>query len=182
MKNLKKKDWGKTVIENLHHLQIEWNLDEIEKMPKATFKKMVKKRIKEKSFEYLLNLRNSRNGKGMEINYSRLKMQNYLQSEDMDITNDERKLIFQLRTKMSFRIKSHFRRMHSNIICEGCFIEQSTTKHTLECSELIGGNELVTYLPIYKELYEEDEDSQVYIARILKDNFRRLPQDKQDGT
>ena len=67
--------------------------------------------------------------------------------------------------------------MHSNIICDGCFIEQSTTKHTLECSELIGRNELVTYLPIYKELYEEDEDSQVYIARILKDNFRRLPQD-----
>ena len=74
-------------------------------MPKATFKKMVKKRIKEKSFEYLLNLRNSRNGKGMEINYyTRLKMQNYLQSEDMDITNDERKLILQLRTKISFRI------------------------------------------------------------------------------
>ena len=43
---------------------------------------------------------------------------------------------------------------------------------------LIGRHELVTYLPIYKELYEEDEDSQVYIARVLKDNLTRLPQDE----
>ena len=76
---------------------------------------------------------------------------------------------------MSFKIKSHFRSMHTNTICEGCFIETSTTKHTLECQKLIGQNELVTYLPVYEELYEEDEDSQVYISRILKDNFRRLP-------
>ena len=146
-------------------------------MPKATFKKIVKKRITEQSFEYLLNLRNKRNGKGMDINYLRLKMQNYLSSDDIDISNDERKLIFQLRTKISFKIKSHFRSMHYNTICEGCFVQESTTKHTLECEVLIGRNELVTYLPIYKELYEEDEDSQVYIARIIKDNFRRLPQD-----
>ena len=106
-------------------------------------------------------------------------MQNYLQSEDMDITNDERKLIFQLRTTTSFKIKSHFRSMHYNTLCEGCFIEQSTKKNTLECKELIGRNELVTNLPIYKELYEENKDSQVYIARILKDNFRRLPKDYQ---
>ena len=51
-----------------------------------------------------------------------------------------------------------------------------TTKHTLECKVLIGRNEQVVYLPIYKELYEEDEDSQVYIARVKKDNFKRLPQ------
>ena len=153
------------------------SFEEIEKMPRATFKKIVKKRIKEQALEYLLSKRNKRNGKGMEINYSRLKMQNYLVSEDIDITKNERKLIFQLRTKMSFKIKSHFKSMHSNIICEGCFEQESTTEHTLECKVLLGQNELVTYLPIYKELYEEDEDSQVYIARVMKDNLRRLPQD-----
>ena len=43
-----------------------------------------------------MNLRNNRNGKGIDIEYTELKMQNYLRSEDLDITNDERKQIFQL--------------------------------------------------------------------------------------
>ena len=175
MKSPKKKDWGNTIIENLQHLKNEMTIQEIEEMPKATYKKLIKKRIKEKAFEYLLSIRNKRNGKGMEILYTWLQMQTYLGSEDIEITNEERKLIFQLRTQMSFNIKSHFRSMHTNTICEGCFSEESTTKHTLYCKNLIGKNEIVTYLPIYEELYEEDEDSQVYIARILKDNFRRLP-------
>ena len=76
----------------------------------------------------------------MDISYTGLKMQSYLKSENIDITNEERKFIFQLRTKMFFRIKSNFRGMFDNIMCEGCFIETSTTKHTLECKILIGQN------------------------------------------
>ena len=66
--------------------------------------------------------------------------------------------------------------MHTNIICGGCKIEESTTKHTLECTSLIGSNELVTYIPDIQDLYGDNEDEQVYIARILKDNIRRLPE------
>ena len=47
-------------------------------------------------------------------------MQNYLKSENIDITNDERKLIFQYRTRMNFNIKSHFRNMYFDTICDGC--------------------------------------------------------------
>ena len=122
-------------------------------MPKATYKKIIKKRINEKAFEYLMNIRNKRNGKGMDMKYTRLKMQNYFKNEDMEITNEERKLIFQFRTTISFKIKSHFRNMHISIICEGCFVDESTTKRTLQCKDLIGKNELVTYLPIYEQLY-----------------------------
>ena len=63
-------------------------------MSKATFKKIAKKRITEKFFAYLLNIRNERKEKGMEINYSRLKVQNYLRSEDIDIANVEQKHFF----------------------------------------------------------------------------------------
>ena len=113
----------------------------------------------------------------MMLIYPRLKIQNYFKSEYMDISNNERKLFFSLEQKLSFKIKSNFRSMHYNILCEGCFVQESTTQHTLECKVPLGRNELVTYLPIYKELYEKDEDSQEYIARIIKDNFRKLPQD-----
>ena len=112
----------------------------------------------------------------MELSYENLRMQNYLCSEDIVISNEERKYIFQMRTKMCFSIKTHFRNMHTNVICGGCKIEESTTKHTLECTSLLGSNELVTYIPDIQDLYGDDEDKQVYIARILKDNIRRLPE------
>ena len=159
----------------MKHLKITLILEEIEDMPRSTYKKMLKQKIKEEAFIYFLNKRDNRNGKGVELHYQNLGMQNYLRSEDIDITNQERKFIFQLRTKMCFKIKTHFCNMYENTLCEGCHLNESTTEHTLECVSLIGRNELVTYLPSYFNIYGEDEDKQVYVARIIKDNMSRLP-------
>ena len=163
------------MLKDLKDLNINVPIKDIEFMPKATYRKLIRKKINEKSLEYLVTKRNTRNGKGMELTYTKLEMQNYLSSENMEITNHERKLIFQYRTQMSFSIKSHFRNMHENVICEGCHIEESTTKHTLQCNILLGRNELVTYIPDILDLYGEDEDEQAYIARLLRDNIARLP-------
>ena len=129
METLKKKDWGKTVREDILHLGLDISFADIEIMPKQTYKKLIRQKIQQKSFEYLINKRNNRNGKGMAISYHSLEMQNYLLSEDMEITNNDRKHIFQFRTQMSFDIKSHFRNMHANTICDGCRLEESTTYH-----------------------------------------------------
>ena len=40
----------------------------------------------------------------MRIEHTQLEMQAYLKTEDSDINNDERKLLFQLRTDMHFKI------------------------------------------------------------------------------
>ena len=63
---------------------------------------MIKEKIRNKSLEYLLNKRNTRNGKEMELTYTKLTMQNYFYTEDIDISNQERKFILQLGTKMCF--------------------------------------------------------------------------------
>ena len=53
MNTLKKKDWGKTVKEDLLHLGLEISLEDIESMPKQTYRKLIKqKKIKKK----LLNI------------------------------------------------------------------------------------------------------------------------------
>ena len=153
-------------------------MEEIENIPKQTWRKLIKKKIIDFSFKYLLEKRNSRNGKGIEIQYQKLEMQPYLGTQDIDISNEERKFIFQLRTKMCFKIKTHFSHMYENTICDGCLVEESRTSHILECRSLIGANEIVTYLPEYRDLYGEDEDEIVYISRIVKDNLRRLPSDR----
>ena len=73
---------------------------------------------------------------------------------------------------MRIGIKSHCRNMHANTICDGCQIEESTTNHTLVCTALLGGNEIVTYIPHIEDLYGENEDEQVYIT--IQDNIRRM--------
>ena len=81
-------------MESLH---IKLTMKQIEEMPKQTFETIIKKSIKESSLSYLNNKRISRNGKGIEMEYDQLEMQNYLSSLDIDITNEERKIIFNLR-------------------------------------------------------------------------------------
>ena len=104
-------------------------------MPKETYKKVVKKRIKEYSFDYLTL---KKNGKGIRNNYTHLVMQNYLFSEGIDIQNKERKLMFQIRRPIVFEIKTHFQNMYRDTIFEGCRIEEYTSEHTLNCKNLIG--------------------------------------------
>ena len=171
----KKKDWIKTVLSNLEHLGIDLSIADIEEMPRQTYKKLIKKRIEECAFNYLIEKRNKRNGKGIDNIFTSLKIQNYLSTEDIDIQNDERKYIFQIRSQMLFKMKTNFRNMYEDTVCEGCRKEESSAKHTLQCSSLLGQNELVTYLPHYENIHGEDENLQVYIARVLKDNIRRLP-------
>ena len=65
--------------------------------------------------------------------------------------------------------------MHENTLCDGCHLQESTTQHTLECKSLIEGNKVITYLPNHQDLYGNNEEEQVYVARIIQDNLRRLP-------
>ena len=107
----------------------------------------------------------------MKNQYNYLKIQNYLNSENIDVHNDERKLIFHLRSQMLYKMKTHFRNMYEETICEGCKVDESTAKHTLQCSKLIVKNELVTYLPQYDYIYGEDEGEQVYMVRNHQDGY-----------
>ena len=93
---MKKKYWGKTIKEDLLHLGLEITIEEIELMPKQTYKKLIRKKIQEKSFEYLITKRNKRNGKGMKLSYKKNLIQNYLASEVIEITNIERKYNFSI--------------------------------------------------------------------------------------
>ena len=66
--------------------------------------------------------------------------------------------------------------MHANKQCEGCKTKSLTTQHALECQSLLGKNELVTYLPFYQDLYGDDEEEQIYIARTVRNILKRLTQ------
>ena len=64
---------------DLEHLQIKLTMVEMEEMPKQTYKKLIKGRIREAAFKYLIEKRNNRNGKGIHLVYEKLPIQNDLQ-------------------------------------------------------------------------------------------------------
>jgi hypothetical protein len=79
--NTKKKDWVSTVKKDLEYLELKLSFSEIEVMGKATYKKLIKKKIREQAFLYLVEKVNNRDGNGNEILYSKLHMQEYLTEE-----------------------------------------------------------------------------------------------------
>ena len=78
MKSLKRNDWGKTITGDMKHLEINISYKEIEHFPIETYKNIIKNKIKYKSLIYLIGKRNQRNGKGMELTYKNLTMQNFV--------------------------------------------------------------------------------------------------------
>ena len=85
MINLKKKDWGKTIEEDLLHLDIQMTFEDIEQMSKNKYKELIKKKIKKHALQYLVDKKNNRNGKGMKLLHSKLEIQNYLKYEDGEV-------------------------------------------------------------------------------------------------
>ena len=45
-RNSRRKDWCKTVLDNLQHLEIGLSIEGIEKMPKKTYIDLIKRKIK----------------------------------------------------------------------------------------------------------------------------------------
>ena len=84
-----------------------------------------------------------------------------------------KKWLFKCRVEY-IEIKGNHRWKHNDITCRLCqkgVIE--TQVHLLYCETLLGQNENVNYIPAYKELYSEDLKDQLYVSRLLKDNFDR---------
>ena len=90
-------DWASSCLSNLHHLQINESLEEIEQMSKNQFKRILSNRIDEKAFEYL-NVK--RGSKGSQIIYEQIKMCEYLLPSDEILSISDKRNIFSVRNRM----------------------------------------------------------------------------------
>ena len=69
-------------------------------------------------------------------------------------------------------IKGNNRWKYQDVSCLSCNKNiDETQSHILHCSELIGKNENIIYIPSYNELYTGDILEQVYVSNILLENF-----------
>ena len=145
-------------------------------MSKEKYKLIVNKCVLRKSFQELLlkkESRKSENARGKNIIYEDLSMQAYLMETDISISLDERKWLFKSRTD-DIDIRGNFKWKHEIFTCISCKENiPENTEHLLCCPILIGKNEIISYIPEYKELFSERIKEQGYVTRILKDNFLR---------
>ena len=100
-------------------------------------------------------------------------MAEYLIPNSEKISIEERKWIFRCRVD-DIDIKGNRRWQYEDISCSSCNMNiEETQFHLLNCKYLLGKNENISYIPDYSELFHGDIQEQVYISRILKENFNR---------
>ena len=85
---------------------------------------------------------------------------------------EEKKWLFKCRTD-DIDLKANFKWKYEQSSCVSCKENVAeTNEHLLFCEKLTEKNELVTYIPEYKDLFEHNIDEQFYISRLLRENMR----------
>ena len=132
--------------------------------------------VAHKSFSYLSERKKERisdHAKGMWIIYEEYIMSEYLCPHGEDISIEERKWIFRCRVDY-LDVKANRTWMYQDISCSSCLQNIDETQYPiLNCEYLLGKNEHLTYISDYMELYNGELKEQIYVSRIMKENYTR---------
>ena len=102
-------------------------------------------------------------------------MSSFLTSNDHKIPIETTKFIAKVQAHMVETIKINFQSNHTpNLICNPCQMSECNQSHLLSCTKLIGSNEIVTYIPEYEDIFNDnDPKEQLFIANILIENLKK---------
>ena len=127
-----KNDWVIQIQDDLIQCKIDMSDEEISKMKKSKFKKIVKLSIQQLSGEYLTKqMEKHTKSENLSLNE---EIQSYL--VDVNTTVKQKKLLFLLRSRM-FPVKMNFQQSHSDLLCSLCSKEQESQQHLLICDEIV---------------------------------------------
>ena len=72
-------------------------------------------------------------------------------------------------------VKTNFKEKYKpNLNCNSCKQSECIQEHLLECKALLGSNEIMTYIPNYRDIFDNDNvKEQCYIATLMMDNLKR---------
>ena len=162
-----KGDWAKIVNEErIKYCIIETN-EEICKMSKTKFRKIVKKKIKLHATKYLDDLAKP-HSKSAKIRHNVLKKKSYF--TDRRFSREDVQLLFQLKTKM-INCKSNFSNAYDNQLqCRMCEELDSVENedHLLTCSVLNTEKYDVQYSDVFESI-----DKQYSAVKVFKNVLRK---------
>ena len=170
METRKSKDWATTILKDLLHFEINLTMEEIELIPIEQWKQIVKEKTFGKTLEYF---QSQKGGKTQNIEFNKVAMAPFL-LPNVDVSIKMAKFIVQIQCRIIPEIKCNFRNENkNNLLCNSCLISECTQYHLLCCQKLLGGNELLTYIPDYEDIFGNDLREQAYIASLMFENLRR---------
>ena len=165
-------DWVTQVEMDIRDLKLSLTFDQIKTIPKEQFKKLVKEKVKIRSFEFLTRIQ-ATHSKSKNIVYKNLGLQTYL-GPDSPLTIKEKSLIFSARARM-LDVKANFKVGRTDLNCRKCNKSEETQRHLLECSELNDNSVMIgSNVPKYEDLFSTDSDKVEVIGRILLKKFHHL--------
>ena len=172
--NSVKNDFVYTCQKYLKTLDINSTFEEIAKMSKFSFKKILKEKTQIAAFKYLNNEK-LKQTKILDINYSELKMQDYL--ADGDRNTNISKLIFKARGKI-LDIKLHKKWKFEDKICSGCGINEESGEEILHCDSFGENSDNVPY----SWFYSSSVDEQVCVAKVMMKKLKNRKKIREEVT
>ena len=171
MEEPKKNDWVSSVYQDMDHLGIKMDCNEIESMKEDKFKQMCKERVQSMAFEFLQSKKGTHD-KVMHIKYDSLKMAEYLRPNEFNISVKERQYIFQCRVS-DIDVKANRSWKYEDTQCTACKDSTvvETGRHVLECKVLLGRNDNLSYIPDYNALFSKEIEEQIYTSRMMHKNM-----------
>ena len=146
------------------------SLEEIQKMSKNSFKSKVTLAIKREALKYL-NDKKSEKSKLKDLFYDELKMQDYLKSSNLQIS--EKKLLFQLRTRM-VDVKENFKHAYTEHVCPLCESENDSQQHLLDCVTISkDSSSMIDPYLRYSDLFSSDVSKQAQITRLFRSQLKK---------
>jgi hypothetical protein len=154
-------DWVSSCLTDLEYLNIKMSLEEIKKISFKKFKDILKKSINKKALEYLLQKRGS---KGNEIEYSCIKMAEYLLPNDEELSISDQRYIFSIRNRM-VPISENFPNAKTEDICSCGQVE--SMRHIYLCTNL----NIESVKISYEKIFDDNIRSQKQVYNRFKQNF-----------
>ena len=101
-------------------------------------------------------------------------MSSFLSSQS-EVPIETAKFIAKIQTHMVETVRMNFEGFYKpNLICKSCKISQCSQSHLLYCKKLIGSNEIVSYIPEYRDIFNDnDNKEQCFIANIMQANLKK---------
>ena len=159
-----KGDWASTCIQDLKELGISESLDQIKLMNNNQFKNIVKEKVKDRAFQYLMKKQGS---KGRENKYSELSMAEYLLPTNEKLSVCEKQGMFAVKNRMK-NIPANFPKPNVENLCP-CGKKEDMI-HIYYCELLNRGNQPELD---YGKLYSGTILEQNRIFRYFESNFER---------
>ena len=168
LKNPTNGDWASQVLQDLEDLQINLKLSKIKEMSKYSYKSIVRKRIQIEALKYLNNIKQKHNHIRL-FTYENWQIAKYLCS--IELSNTEKKFIFACRSN-DLDLKGTKPWFYEDSVCFCCKSATEDISHIIQCSELLGKNELLSYIPNIEDL-EGSLDELIYLCSIIQENMNR---------